>query len=125
MELESTRQFFDAGLHSYGKALLAIHEFRDLLEEELQRLMAAQPSESRLMLADKSALSLADERLFTIGSGVPPALYFSVIAALAQRVQGTETATRARLEVGVWWSPPFSSTEGVAIYAGILNVPWA
>ena len=81
--------------------------------------MAAQPSES--------TLRLADEPLFTTGSGVPPTgLYFSVFAVLAQPVPNPEAMTTpARLEVGVWWSPPFPSTTGTALYAGVSGVTWA
>ena len=44
MESEQTREFFDAGLQSYGKALLAIYEFKGMLEDQLQNVMLAAAS---------------------------------------------------------------------------------
>jgi hypothetical protein len=51
MESDDGREFFDAGLQNFGKALLAISEFKGLLEVELQSLMGELPPGSTLQLA--------------------------------------------------------------------------
>jgi hypothetical protein len=120
MESETTQQFFDAGLRSYSKALLAIYEFKGLLEDELQNVMAAQPP--------GSTLKLAAEPGFSISAGLPPnSPYFAVVGTLAQPANDLAgaVATTGRLTVGVWWTPPFPSATGAAVYAGVSGVPWA
>lgn len=119
MESEQTREFFDAGLQSYGKALLAIYEFKGMLEEELQNVMLAQPP--------GSTLKLAAEPGFATSRAVQPNTYHSVVGILAQPASDPAGAVPnpGRLEVGVWWSPPFRPATVAAAYAGVAGVPWA
>lgn len=119
MESKQTQEFFDAGLQSYGKALLAIYEFKGMLEDELQNVMLAQPQ--------GSTLKLAEEPGFTTSRAVLPSTYHSVVGILAQPASDPAgaVANPGRLEVGVWWAPPFRPATVAAIYAGVTGVPWA
>ena len=101
MDSEQTQEFFDAGLQSYGKALLAIYEFKGMLEDQLQNVMLAAASgidtetRSRTRLRDFESCTAEDTP--------------SVVGILAQPASDPSgaVATPGRLEVGVWWSPPF------------------
>jgi protein-S-isoprenylcysteine O-methyltransferase Ste14 len=66
MESEKAPEFFDVGLQSYGKALLAMYELREMLEAELQNVMLAQPEGSTLKLrassSDFAAFAIAAHR---------------------------------------------------------------
>lgn len=116
MEPDKTQEFFDAGLQNYAKALLAVHDFEDLLAAELQKAMLAQPETSTLKLASAPG--------FTTTRGSPP-FYLAVFGTLAHPATDPSAANLPRVEVGAWWTPPFRSATGVVVYAGVSGVPWA
>jgi hypothetical protein len=109
-------EFFETGLQKYGEALKATHAFRDALEEALQNAMLAIPKDS--------LLTLAPEPNFTTNRGTPPSMYYSVVGPLAEGVSNGRIPG-GRLDIGVWWEPPFSSRTRIAVYAGVSGTSWS
>jgi hypothetical protein len=109
---EREKEFFEAGLLKYGEALKAIHAFRDALEEALQNTMLAIPRDS--------LIALADEPNFTTTRGSLPSMYHSVVGSLSEGSPNGRFPG-GRLDVGLWWEPPFQSHTRVALYAGVAG----
>jgi len=110
--------FFNAGLRYYQQALQATAEFKEQLVQELQQAMQRQTPDSSLQLASDPKFSS------TVGAVRSP--YVSVLGAIAQPgAQEGAGAAAPRLELGLWWSPPFRPRVALAAYAGVFGVPWS
>ena len=103
-------EFFQAGVKHYPQALRAVTRFREMVVGELQDALQRIPKASILAIGEEAAPSTST------GSGAP---YISAFAS---------TRSKKRVEIGLWWSPPWSSSASdvtVSAYATVTGVPYA
>lgn len=110
---DTVAQFFQAGLEHYAQAASAVEEFEARLKDKLKSALVARESAACVRLLDDAGPRFERGTL-----GASRFLYGMVAIAIGS------PSVRGRIEIGVWWNPPFAASGRYA-YAGIYDVPWA